>query len=367
MRILYGITKSNWGGAQRYVYDLAVAAQEAGHEVAVLCGGEGALVENLEKAGIRIIPLSNLERDVRWKADLKSFWQILETLKREKPDVFHINSSKMGAMGALAGRIIGVKKIIFTAHGWAFNEPRHWAQKLVIEEVAWLTVLLAEKTICVSEMLKRQMEKKPLISGKLVVVHNGLKEFRLLPRAKARMALAPDASEEALIIGTLAELHRIKGLDIAIRGFSRSFKYTDERLIIVGEGEERRSLEELVAKLGLDNQVRLAGFKPDARELLKGFDIFVLPSRSEGLPYALLEAGLAALPVVASRVGGIPEVIRNGENGILVASERPEEFAKAFLDLKDANFRKTLGKNLHDTIMTGFSAEKMVEETFNQY
>jgi glycosyltransferase involved in cell wall biosynthesis len=365
MRILYGITKSNWGGAQRYVFDLATSARERGHDVAVLCGGEGALVEKLRQEGISVISLPGLERDINILKEFKNFFGILRILKREKPDIFHINSSKMGGIGALAGRLARIKKIIFTAHGWAFREERHWAENLLIEEASWLTVMLCHRTICVSKRDFDDMAKKPLAGKKLVLIHNGVGEVSFHSKAKAREKLA--LVTEAEVVGTIAELHHNKGLDTALRGFSGAYKYTDTKLVVIGEGEERAELESLVGELGLGEQVSLVGFKDEASRLLKAFDIFILPSRKEGLPYSLLEAGLASLPVVATKVGGIPEVIRDGETGLLIQANNPDALAKALLKLKDEQLRKSLGKNLHTLVSESFSKEKMVAETLKQY
>src|SRR5260221_10437089 len=116
MKIIYGITKSNFGGAQRYVYDLATAAKAAGHDVAVMTGGNGVLVEKLRGNGIRVIEIKGLKRDISIVDEFKSFHFIFRTLYAEKPDVFHTNSSKMGGIGNLAGRLAAVKKVILTAH-----------------------------------------------------------------------------------------------------------------------------------------------------------------------------------------------------------------------------------------------------------
>src|SRR3989344_895873 len=139
MKILYGITKSNFGGAQRYVFELAIAMKKQGYDVAVLCGGQGLLVDKLKQKKIEVIPSDTMQRDVSIGKEFLSFFQILKVLKKEKPNVFHINSSKMGGLGGLAGRLAGTRKIIFTAHGWTFNEPRPCYEKVIIKLFAWLT------------------------------------------------------------------------------------------------------------------------------------------------------------------------------------------------------------------------------------
>src|SRR3990167_1092911 len=270
MKIIYGITKSNFGGAQRYVFDLARAAQERGHDVSVLCGGNGLLIQKLKAEHINVIPLDKLERDISISKEVSSFRQILKVLREEKPDVFHINSSKMGGLGGLAGRLTGVKKIIFTGHGWAFNEPRPDWQKILIKFFAWMTVLLSHKTICVSEKTKEQIARWPFIKNKLTVIYNGISRFSLDP-----------SENKLLTVGTIAELHKIKGLDILLKAWSKFIRKHPARLLIVGEGEERENLENMAHNLGISGSVDFKGFVNDARSFLSHFDIFVLASRSE--------------------------------------------------------------------------------------
>lgn len=366
MKIIYGITKSNWGGAQRYVFDLALAAKNEGHDVAVLCGGEGSLVEKLTEAGIRIISIPYLSRDLAFFDEIKSFIDIFRALRRERPDVFHINSSKMGGLGTFAGRLVGIRKIIFTAHGWAFNENRHWAQKILIEELAWLTILFSHHTICVSERVKFDVDAKPFVKKKLSVVHNGIEDFALFSSTEARRELLPDISSDHLIVGTLSELHHTKGLDVALRAINKLS--ANIHFAITGAGDREKDLRLLAKTLGITERIHFLGFVDNARSYLKAFDVFTLTSRTEGLPYVLLEAGIASLPVVATRVGGIPEVIKDEDTGLLVESERPQDLTNALKKLlDDRNLRESLGKNLHEFVTESFSKEKMVKETFSLY
>ncbi|MFZ2484880.1 MAG: glycosyltransferase family 4 protein [Minisyncoccia bacterium] len=357
MKILYGITKSNFGGAQRYVFELAVEMKKQGHDIAVLCGGNGPLVGKLVTEKIRTIRISEMRRDIYIGEEIESFFKILKVLRSEKPDVFHINSSKMGGLGALAGRIAGTKKIIFTAHGWAFNELRPTWQKVLIKLFVWATILLSHKTICVSDKMRRDTEGWPFIKNKLVLIHNGVLGFYLTQRI-----------DKSFTVGAIAELHKIKGLDILLTAWSKFIKNHEAKLVIVGEGEERESLQNMARNMGISSSVTFKGFVDNARLLLSGFDIFCMPSRSEGLPYSLLEAGLASLPVIATRVGGIPEVIENGANGVLVPPEDAETLFSSLVLLEgDEELRKRLGENLKASIQEKFSFKKMVEKTSELY
>src|SRR3989344_3387314 len=123
-KILYIITKSNWGGAQRYVFDLATRLPKEDFEIAVAHGGNGLLAEKLCTARIRTIKVKKFERNVKLFKDIAVFFELLSLLRRERPDIVHLNSSKAGGIGALSARFTGIKNIIFTSHGLVFDEDR---------------------------------------------------------------------------------------------------------------------------------------------------------------------------------------------------------------------------------------------------
>lgn len=357
MKILYGITKSNFGGAQRYVFDLATEMKKREHEVAVLCGQSGLLTDKLKKEKIKILKLDVLNRDISLISDLRSFFEIYKILKKESPDIFHINSSKMGGIGAFTARLVGIKKIIFTSHGWAFNEPRPWWQKITIMFFTWLIILFSHKTICVSEKTKEQIARWPFVKNKLVIIHNGISKFELVKH-----------SNQKFTVGTIAELHVIKGLDVLLKAWSKFVKGHEAKLVIIGTGEERENLENMARQLNILESVDFKGFVDNARAELSSFDIFCLPSRSEAMPYVLLEAGLVGLPIVASRVGGIPEVIESGVSGILVPVEDSEVIFSTLILLKEnADLRERLGRELRKKIMKEFSLEEMIRAILKIY
>jgi glycosyltransferase involved in cell wall biosynthesis len=389
LKVLHLITKSNFGGAQRYVFDMATGMSEAGHDVLVAMGGKGPLLQKLNERNVRTATLANMGRDVAPLDDVKAFLGLISLFYSERPDVIHLNSSKAGALGALAARIVNGatlverllwpgragSKIIFTGHGWAFNEDRDDAERFAIGLLHWLTIMLAHRTIAVSARTKDQVARLPFAEGRLSVVHNGVGELQLLPRDEAESAVFGADRDELLagtplVVGTLAELHKNKGLDHAIHGFAQLKKQSSRRFlfVILGEGEERAALERLAADLGVSDMIRFAGYKENGMRLLSAFDIFLLPSITEAFPYAILEAGNAGLPVVATAVGGIPEVIDDMESGILIQSRNPGEIARAMAYLAEhPERREELGRALKDRITGKFSADRMLEETLRIY
>lgn len=301
-KVLFVITKSNWGGAQRYVYDLATALPKSEFEVQVAFGQPGLLARKLEAARLQTHAIQSLQRDVSIATDMKSFFELLKLFRTERPDVVHLNSSKAGGIGALAARLAGVPRIIFTAHGWPFWERRNALSRSLIYLFSWITALLSHKIIVVSNYDLKVAQRMPFIGGKAVRIYNGIDTHLSLGSGEVIRSAFP---EGVRITGTVSELTKNKNQISLIEQARRD---PTMYVAIVGEGEDRSHLTKKIEAYGLKTRVKLFGFMP-AHEVLKGFDVFALPSIKEGLPYVLLEAKAAGLPIVANRVGGIGEIL----------------------------------------------------------
>lgn len=366
IKILYVITKSNWGGAQRYVFDLATSLDKNIFDIGVVLGGNGLLKQKLTSENISTISLPSLERDINLKKELLSAKRLWQILKKEKPDIVHLNSSKAGAIGAIVARAAGVKKIIFTAHAWAFNENRSFLSQIIITFFHWLTVILSHKTIAVSESVKNQIIHLPFIKNKIEVIYPGIQQFEFKTRENSRNLLtSKNETLENIWVGTIAELHPIKGLVYYIDAINLiKDKYPDVKFCVLGEGEERKNLEGIITENELTEKVQLLGFMEDAKTYLKAFDIFVLPSLSEAFGYVVGEAGIAALPVIASNVGGIPEIIENNISGILVPSKNPLALATAIESyIQNPLLRELHGKKLNESVIKNFNLETTIQKT----
>jgi len=361
-KVFYLITKSNWGGAQHYVYTLAKTLTLHGADVGVLAGGTGTLTEKLAEEHIRYIPIRALVRDISLFAELRSFFEIIRILKKERPDVLHVNSSKAGGIGALAGRIAGVPRIIFTAHGWPHQEPRPLYARALIWIASYFTVLFSHTVIVLSER-EHAIAPAPLLRKKLVVIPVGIAPYPLLPYAQARTELN---LSDGFWFCTGTELTPNKGIDITLHAFAEAA--TDAHLLILGTGEERNRLESLAEALGILHRVLFAGFVPNARTLFSAIDCFVLGSRKEGLPFTLLEAGMAHVPVIATNVGSVKNIIRNEETGLLVSPQTPKELADAMTRIySDADLRNRIREHLHAHVIRNFSEDDMIRDTVRLY
>ncbi len=356
------ITKSNWGGAQKYVFDIANSLKDdKNFDITVFFGGNGEMVERLKKENIKTVPVPHLQRNVSIYSDLYSFWFLLKVLFKEKPDILHLNSSKIGAIGALAGRIAGVKKIIFTSHGWAFNEVRPNYQKKIIKLIAYITTFLSHKTICVSFVTFMSLDAPKFLEKKIFIIHNGIRTPDFYDNEEF---FKDTKTPTGIKIVSIGELHKNKGFDIAIENLSkiRNLNWTYH---ILGEGEQRENLQNQIKSLGLQDKIFLHGHIEEASRYLKSFDLFLLPSRTEALGYVAVEAIYAGLPIIAHKVGGIPEVLENDVYTKLVNIDNPHEMISALSQF--INNPITVSIERREKLMKRFSIENMMEKTLAVY
>ena len=411
VKVLYLITKSNWGGAQRHVFDLAVQAKKEGFETVVALGGNGILRSKLTEAGISTIPIDTLGRDVHAGKDASSFADIRKIIKLEKPDILHLHSPKAGGLGALAGQLARArffptkkskppfpKKIIYTAHGWAWNESRPAYQKAVISFFSWLTMLLCTDIITLSKKETDQALAFPFVKNKIRYIPLGMTPPIFYGRVNALDIIEKHLSENKNaqnkdidtqntdkqqtpaeripferrpVVGTISELHPNKGLTYLISAAVEiKKKFPTLAVVIIGDGELRPTLEAKIKELGLADTVYLAGWIDQASQYLKAFTIFSLTSVKEGLPYTIFEAAYAGVPVVATAVGGIPELIDDMSSGILIQPKKPTEIAYAMSFLlypAHKTEQRAYADALRRRIETEFTIEKMFERTFEIY
>lgn len=379
MKVMFCITKGNFGGAQKYVFDLATNLPTNKFEVVVAFGEGEMLQKKLTENGIRTIKIDCLERELNYKNDWQSIKKLIAIIKEEEPNIIHLNSSKIGFLGSLAVLYLKILNLfgildlnfttLFTSHGWAFNEKhRTFWSKLIFYIAHYITILICNNTIAVSNKTKKDITFLPFIKNKIKVIYNGIKTKDVENWVESNL-IKKDFEDQTLLI-SLSELHKNKGIDIAIRAISllpqnilNNIKY-----VVAGEGEERENLENMAKELNIQEKIIFLGFVENAKSLIPYSDIFIMPSRTENLPFALLEAGSYNKPIIATSVGGIPEIIKDMDNGILVHPEKPKELSEAIKYLiENKEKREHMAHKIKDKIKKNFSFEKTLKETINLY
>jgi len=392
-KILFIITQSEMGGAQRYLLTLAQYLGDKDYEIAIAAGeGDGELFTRIKNQESRIKNVHNVKHLVRNLNPIKDFFALISLLKIvqvENPDVVFLQSTKAGFLGSLAVRIYNLKanssklRAIYRIGGWSFRDPRSgWMNKILF----WMEKISArwKDVIIVNSEFDRTLaiDKKICPPEKIVTIYNGIDptEINFLSKETAQNTLesrmknpafakaSADRQElgESIIVGTIANLYATKGLEYLIEAASKLAQRSTlntVRFVVIGEGKERAKLEVLIEKYRLQDHFSLIGRIENAAQYLKAFDIFILPSVKEGMPWVILEAMAAELPVIATSVGAVPEIIKNNKNGLLVPPKDSQALADALQQLFDSTSRQTeLATNARDHI-TQFSRKKMLEES----
>ncbi len=360
------IDKPFLGGGQKNLLSLARCLDKSRFEVAVCSRDDGPLVDELRKDGIEhfAVPFSK-------KISRKIAREIAEFLESERFDIIHTHGGISGFYGRWAARRCRVPVIIHTLHGIHYLHYRNALLK-------WLFVLLeryfsrfTDALIFVSKADKKKGQKYNLApEKKMHVIENGI-DFSVLSLRAAGTNDGHDIGTGSVqhIVGTVARLHRQKGLAYFIKAAKKlSQAYPKVKVTIVGEGPQRHKLERLNRRLGLLDTVRFMGERKDAIEILSMFDVFVLPSLWEGLPYALIEAGALGRAVVASDIDGNCEIIKDGETGVLVPPKDTDALASSIIKLlSDEETRNRMGKNLRESILPRYTLARMVRKTQKLY
>lgn len=384
MRILYVITKAERGGAQAHVLALARAALrpvprhgsgqdsgQTGHEVTVAVGELGWLTNELQTVGVRVETLWHLCRSWSLRHALLYFSELRRLLRRLKPDIVHFHSSN-ALLGIIAAQSLGAGRpnIVATIHGWSLLHPgwrRSRLLKSLYRVVMRFVLSRANRVILVCEADRELARRQDLVpEAKVRVIHNGIQpDLEFLPREAARRALS--AEEMEFIIGTVARADYPKHLELLVR-IAAGLQAQNFVWRIVGDGPENEKLRQLIRMSGLGEKVKLLGKHPDPRKLMSGFDVFLMTSRFEGFPYALLEAGLAARPVVATSVGGVPEIIEHGKTGRLAAAGDAAALAREIMwCFENREAARQMGEALREKVRHEFAEQRMVEKTWGVY
>jgi glycosyltransferase involved in cell wall biosynthesis len=315
LRIIQYITPSQIGGAELHVAALSERLRARGHEVLVVCPRGRPLAAELAARG-----LPTRTPRTAGKLDPVTLARLVRWLRRGRIDVIHTHLSTASLLGSLAAHIAGVRSLA-TVHGLNTRTCFRFADRI----------------IAVSHAVKRHLVAQGIPDGRVTVIHNGV-DLRSLARASSTGCLRQrwGITEEAPLLVTVGRLVPTKGhrdLLQALHLLVQDPRWQELRLLVVGTGVLLGQLQAEAQQAGLADRVIFTGFQRDVLPFVHAANVFVLPSVQEGLSLSALEAMALGKPVVACRVGGTPEVVADGETGLLVSPGRPEELAAALVRL----------------------------------
>ena len=372
-RIAHLITRLDLGGAQQNTLYCVEHHDRGRFEVALFAGAGGALDAEAAK-----IPRAKVEL-VSWLAhpisplrDLAATVRLAAKLRRERVDLVHTHSSKAGIVGRLAAWLAGVPRIVHTAHGWSFNDEQSPATRRLFMTLERMAARITDRLFVVSEAdLRKGRAHRIGRPDRLRLLRSGIdaRVYRDPSRPREEVREQLGFAPEDVVVGTLACLKPQKApLDFVEA--ARLARQSDERLrfFIAGDGPQRSAVESRIEAAGLGDDVKLLGWRDDAPDLLHAMDLFLLTSRFEGLPRAVLQAMAAGVPVIATDVDGTPEVVRDGETGILVPPSRPEAAARRVVELgSDPGARARLAGEARARLGREFDIASMVHELDREY
>ncbi|QDP99983.1 glycosyltransferase family 4 protein [Lysinibacillus fusiformis] len=348
------------GGAQKHVEELAVKLKQDAHEVTIVTGLYDASLWRLQEEKIDVISIPAMKRAIHLSKDLQALWQLRAALKIIKPDVIAAHSSKAGAIGRLVGSFLRIPTV-FTAHSWSFTEGVPPKKKLMYRQLEKAVQPLTIKIITVSEYDRKLALTKGIAPAhKLMTIHNGIAQLA------DQHAPKYDSLDSPLIM-MVARFEVPKRQD-ALLAALMELPEVPWRIQFIGDGSLRPDLEKYVTDKGFADRVTFLGNQSKVTELLAQAQLFVLLSDWEGLPIAIIEAMRAGLPIIATNVGGVSELITDNDNGFIIDREDKELLKQRLRQLlTDAALRQKMGDASERRFLRNFTFSPMYQKTLNVY
>ena len=362
MKVLYIITKADEiGGAQVHVRDLAKKLNADGHNVSIIVGENGALVNQLKNENIEVIIVEELIRDISPSKDLQAIIKIRKLIKKISPDIIGLHSSKAGIIGRLAA--VGLRiPVVFTAHGWAFADGVGEKKRKFYVLIEKILAPLVDRIITVSKQDKELAVKYNVApDSKQIVIHNGMPDLEMVLHSST------ENTNAQIKIISVARFSEQKDHETLLLALSK-IEQVNWLLTLVGKGPKIDLIKSYAHELKIDSNIEFLGERDDIISLLNESDIFTLITNWEGLPLSIIEAMRAGLPVVASNVGGVQELIDDNHTGFLVKHKDVQQLTKIFEKLlKDKSLRDRMGHLGREKYIANFTFDNMYHKTLGVY
>jgi len=358
--VLHMIETSGPGGAENMLINNVLTLKQLGIGSDVLLIKDGWLRQKLLSLNINchLVPLDRF-LSPKWLARVKSI--VIEG----RYDAIHGHEFAMNCHGALLSLLCGIPAVA-TVHGKNYYSDRFY-RRILYRSAAKIAHFVA-----VSEDIKQFLVQRVGVkASRLSVIANGIDIKKHQAHDANRSAIRTELgiSEGEILIGAVGNLYPVKGHIYLVQAAAKVLaEIPSARFVIAGRGEEQQRLQAEIDRLAISTQFQLLGLRDDVDRLLQGFDIFVMPSLSEGMPLSILEAMAAKRIVVASAVGGIPEFIEDGRNGLLVPSQEPDQLANVLLMLiRNADIRSKIAEAAHAEVCDRFSQDTCTAEYLKLY
>jgi len=378
-KVIHVITRFDKGGSAENTFLTVCGLNPERYEVILVrgLGLESAMAEpraravesnlaEVRRAGVRIITLPGLVRNIHPAKDLAAFCGLLRIFRAERPAIVHTHTSKAGILGRWAARLAGVPLVVHTPHGhvfWGYFNRLTTAFYVMLEK---LTAAITDKIIALTEQEKKDcLARRIAPESKFEIIHSGvnLEGFCDSAADPAGMRKEMNISADAFVAGTAGRLTPVKGHKYLLAAAQKILaRNPGMYFVFLGDGELAGELRSQAELSGIAGNVRFLGWRQDVPRVMSALDVFILPSLNEGMGKVLVEAMAMGKPIVASAVGGITDLVRQGENGLLAPCADADAIAKSIELLRaDSSLRKSMGEKGR-AMAPGYGAAAMVRK-----
>jgi lipopolysaccharide/colanic/teichoic acid biosynthesis glycosyltransferase/glycosyltransferase involved in cell wall biosynthesis len=377
IKVLRVITRLIIGGPSLHVINLNTTLDSSRFESLLVCGtenpGERSLLDLALSRGIKPIVIPEIVAELSLKPrDVRALKKLYRLIRKERPRIVHTHTAKAGFLGRLAARFAAVPVVIHTYHGHILDGYFGPFKTWLLRKMEWVLALLSDRLIAVSEQVKRDLVAYGVApAGKISVIPLGLELEPFLNckihQGEFRRELGLDGGSR--LIGIVGRIAPIKNHRLFISAAARvAPKESSARFVIVGDGISRPELEDYTRELGIADRVIFTGWRRDLPRIYADLDILVVSSDNEGTPVSAIEAMASGCPVVATRVGGVPDLINHGETGYLVPPKNADELAAAILRiLHDPEKASRVRQSAQALVQDRFRVQDLITRIENLY
>lgn len=370
------ITRLDRGGSTDVVLLIASKLNQIGYQTTLISGFTVDPPENMEeyisRAGVKRICIHRLRREINPFNDFLALVKLYRIIRKEKFDIVHTHTSKAGLLGRMAAWLARTPIIFHHPHGHVFYGYFGSLTSKAIILMEKLSALFTDRIFTLTELGKKDHIKFKIgPAEKFLPVYCGIElskfsDVKIDPVQKKKEF---EISPHELVVGMVARLVPVKGCEYFIKACAQVKKeISNTKFMLIGDGPMKDELKRLSSQLGISESIIFTGNRNDVPELLNIFDLFVLSSLNEGLGRVLIEAQACGKPVVATNVGGIPEVVKDGQTALLVPSKNVSRLAQAVVSLlKDESRARKMGEAGRKWVDAKFSSELMMEKITQSY
>jgi glycosyltransferase involved in cell wall biosynthesis len=377
IKVIEVITRLNIGGSASHVIFLAGGLDPARFETLLITGQEGTHEGNMmdlaDSVGVRPLILPELGRELSFRDDPAAIRGLYGIFQRERPQIVHTHTAKAGTVGRIAARLAGVPVVIHTFHGHIFyGYFGPWKTRLFLN-IERVMTRITDRIIAVSEGLRQELTNVYRVASadKVTTIQLGfdLEDYLTCEVWRGELRRELSITTDTKLIGIVARLAPIKNLQMFLDVARRvRQERPDVQFLLIGGGELRPTLEENVRSMGLTGIVRFLGWRRDLPRLYADMDVVALTSKNEGTPVSLIEAMASGVPVVATNVGGVPDIVVDGVNGYLVAPGDVTALTVAILDLLNRPERaQAMGQAGRRSVHPRYTVERMLTDMTELY